>query len=42
MQILKLAERFQGTQPDIPFVDASSIKRARREDEEARKPGSVL
>ena len=42
LQILTLAELFQGKKPDIPFVDPSSIKRAKREDEDARKQGSLL
>lgn len=42
LQILTLAEMFQGKKPDIPFVDPSSIKRAKREDEDARKQGSLL
>jgi site-specific DNA-methyltransferase (adenine-specific) len=32
LQILTLAELFQGKKPDIPFVDPSSLKRAKRED----------
>jgi site-specific DNA-methyltransferase (adenine-specific) len=32
LQIITLAEMFQGKKPDIPFVDPSSIKRAKRED----------
>jgi site-specific DNA-methyltransferase (adenine-specific) len=42
LQILTLAELFQGKKPDIPFVDPSSIKKAKREDEAARKQGSLL
>ena len=42
LQILTLAEMFTGKKPDIPFVDPSSIKRAKREDEDARKQGSLL
>lgn len=42
LQILTLAEMFQGKKPDIPFVDPSSIKRAKREDETAGKQGSLL
>jgi DNA modification methylase len=42
LQILTLAEMFQGKKPDIPFVDPSSIKRAKREDEAAGKQGSLL
>jgi site-specific DNA-methyltransferase (adenine-specific) len=42
LQILTLAEMFQGKKPDIPFVDPSSIKRAKREDEDARKQGNLL
>ena len=32
LQILTLAELFQGKKPDMPFVDPSSIKKAKRED----------
>lgn len=32
LQILTLAELFQGKKPDIPFVDPASIKRAKREE----------
>ena len=32
LQIITLAELFQGKKPDIPFVDQASIKRAKRED----------
>jgi site-specific DNA-methyltransferase (adenine-specific) len=32
LQIITLAELFQGKKPHIPFVDPSSIKRAKRED----------
>ncbi|WP_394998854.1 hypothetical protein [Sphingomonas sp.] len=32
LQIITLAELFQGKKPDIPFVDEASIKRAKRED----------
>lgn len=32
LQIITLAELFQGKRPDIPFVDPASIKRAKRED----------
>ena len=42
LQILTLAELFQGKKPDIPFVDPSSVKKAKREDEAARKQGSLL
>lgn len=42
LQILTLAELFQGKKPDIPFVDPSSVKRAKREDEAASKQGSLL
>jgi site-specific DNA-methyltransferase (adenine-specific) len=42
LQIITLAELFQGKKPDIPFVDPSSIKRAQREDETARKQGNLL
>ena len=42
LQIITLAELFQGKKPDIPFVDPSSIKRAKREDEASGKQGSLL
>lgn len=32
LQIITLAELFQGKKPDIPFVDAASLKRAKREE----------
>lgn len=32
LQIITLADLFQGKKPDIPFVDAASVKRAKRED----------
>jgi site-specific DNA-methyltransferase (adenine-specific) len=31
LQIITLAELFQGKKPDIPFVDQASVKRAKRE-----------
>ncbi len=40
LQILTLAELFQGKRPDIPWVDASVLKSARRE--EQGKQGSLL
>jgi site-specific DNA-methyltransferase (adenine-specific) len=42
LQILTLAELFQGKKPDIPFVDPASIKRAKREDEATGKQGNLL
>jgi len=42
LQIITLAEPFQGRKPDVPFVDPSSIKRAKREDEDARKQGTLI
>ena len=42
LQIITLAELFQGKKPDIPFVDPASVKRAKREDEAARNQGSFL
>ena len=42
LQPTTLAEMFQGKKPDIPFVDPSSIKRAKREDEAAGKQGNLL
>jgi hypothetical protein len=41
-RLLTPAELFQGKKPDIPFVDPSSIKRAKREDEDARKQGTLI
>ena len=38
LQILTLAEMFQGKKPDVPFVDPSSIKRAKREDVQRSQP----
>ena len=32
LQIITLAELFQGKRPDLPFVDVASVKRAKRED----------
>lgn len=40
LQILTLAELFQGKRPDIPWVDTSVGKKAKRED--TRKQGSLL
>ncbi|MDP2131795.1 MAG: DNA methyltransferase [Erythrobacter sp.] len=40
LQIITLAELFQGKQPDIPWVDASVAKQAKRED--TSKQGSLL
>lgn len=42
LQIITLAELFQGKKPDIPFVDPASVKRAKREDYSAAKQGSFL
>lgn len=42
LQIITLAELFQGKKPDIPFVDPASVKRAKREDETAGKQGNLL
>jgi site-specific DNA-methyltransferase (adenine-specific) len=42
LQILTLAELFQGKKPDMPFVDPASLKRAKREDEAAGKQGHLL
>lgn len=33
-----LAAMFQGKKPDMPFVDPSSIKRAKREDVQRSQP----
>ncbi|KUO53241.1 MAG: DNA methylase [Sphingomonadales bacterium BRH_c3] len=40
LQILTLAELFQNKRPDIPWVDASAVKSAKRED--TGKQGSLL
>jgi len=32
LQIITLAELFQGKKPDIPYVDKASVKRAKREE----------
>ncbi len=40
LQILTLAELFQGTRPEIPWVDATVMKRAKRE--ETGKQGTLL
>ena len=32
LQIITLAELFQGKRPDLSFVDVASVKRAKRED----------
>ena len=40
LQILTLAELFQGKRPDIPWVDASVLKQAKRED--TSKQGTLL
>jgi DNA modification methylase len=40
LQIITLAELFQGKKPDIPFVDPASVKRAKRE--ETTQQGSLL
>lgn len=42
LQIITLAELFQGKKPDIPFVDPASVKRAKREDNAAGKQGTFL
>ncbi len=42
LQIITLAELFQGKKPDIPFVDPASVKRAKREDGSAGKQGDLL
>lgn len=42
LQILTLAELFQGKKPDIPYVDPASIKRAKREDDSDRRQGSLI
>ena len=40
LQILTLAELFQNKRPDIPWVDASAVKKAKREDQS--KQGKLL
>jgi site-specific DNA-methyltransferase (adenine-specific) len=42
LQIITLAELFQGKKPDIPFVDPASVKRAKREDGTAGKQDRLL
>ena len=42
LQIITLAELFQGKKPDIPFVDPASVKRAKREDVGSRKQSSLF
>ena len=42
LQIITLAELFQGKKPDIPFVDQASVKRAKREDTGERNQGDLL
>ncbi|MGY6637504.1 MAG: DNA methyltransferase [Erythrobacter sp.] len=42
LQILTLAELFQNKRPDIPWVDATVLKSARREDVNKGKQGSLL
>lgn len=39
-EFLSLAELFQGRRPDIPWVDASMVNQAKRE--ETGKQGSLL
>ena len=40
LQILTLAELFQNKRPDIPWIDASVLKSAKRED--TSQQGSLL
>jgi site-specific DNA-methyltransferase (adenine-specific) len=40
LQVITLAELFQNVRPDIPWVDASMVKKAKRED--ASKQGKLL
>jgi site-specific DNA-methyltransferase (adenine-specific) len=42
LQIITLAELFQGKKPEMPFVDPASVKRAKREDDSAGKQGSLI
>jgi site-specific DNA-methyltransferase (adenine-specific) len=42
LQIITLAELFQGKKPDIPFVDPASVKRAKREDEFSNRQGNLI
>ena len=42
LQIITLAELFQGKKPDMPFVDPASVKRAKREDTESGKQGNLI
>jgi hypothetical protein len=42
LQILTLAELFQGKRPNIPLMELNSGKRAKREDMNTGKQGSLL
>lgn len=42
LQIITLAGLFQGKKPDIPFVDPSSLKKAKREDVSASRQEKLL
>lgn len=42
LQIITLGEVFQAKEPDIPFVDPSSLKKAKREDVSAGKQEKLL
>ncbi len=42
LQILTLAELFQGKRPNIPLMELNSGKRAKREDMDAGKQGNLL
>lgn len=42
LQIITLADLFAGKKPDIPFVDPSSLKRAKREDDLARRQDQLF
>lgn len=42
LQIITLAELFQGKKPDTPFVDPASVKRAKREEGSQGQQESML
>lgn len=42
LQILTLADLFNGKKPDIPFVDPASVKRAKREDDSATRQDRLI
>lgn len=42
LQIITLAELFQGKKPDIPFVDPATLKQAKREDGSEGRQANLL